>query len=452
MESWSAHTPSPSLKFENSPAESLLSTPSEMYPSLFGTDSTAPTTLNPLDMLTPKSFAQPDEGDVSVLGLSASTPAPETPSADADTPEKKPVKKRKSWGQVLPEPKTNLPPRKRAKTEDEKEQRRVERVLRNRRAAQSSRERKRQEVEGLERRNKELEAMLRDAQQANRALVAELCKVRGPNGALSRPPTSFDALRPSPVTFSQELFSSQDGHSMATEDASSIEQLLTTVPNTNSNTTVNPAALSPTLTPVLEEEDEEDEHEADEHDEPSRDSTPLADAAAPKVGSSPDATQHPAVSVGGSASFGVASDVAATVALDPSSLLGAPGSSGVDLEHGFSLPAAFDADRYVLESGLLASPNSSDFEYDHLVGDDAQSFTFAPTNEFFDISDFITEDPSVVPTHEQLSQHPSHSRAVADSSFFNLETQVSSEDSYLQPQSGASLDGCDDGGIAVSVI
>ena len=39
---------------------------------------------------------------------------------------------------------------KRARTDDEKEQRRIERVLRNRQAAQSSRERKRQEVEKLE--------------------------------------------------------------------------------------------------------------------------------------------------------------------------------------------------------------------------------------------------------------------------------------------------------------
>merc|ERR1712023_191494 len=53
------------------------------------------------------------------------TPAPESNGS-------KPVKKRKSWGQVLPEPKTSLPPRKRAKTEDEKEQRRIERVKRNR--------------------------------------------------------------------------------------------------------------------------------------------------------------------------------------------------------------------------------------------------------------------------------------------------------------------------------
>lgn len=45
---------------------------------------------------------------------------------------------------------TNTAFSKRAKTEDEKEQRRIERVLRNRQAAQSSRERKRQEVEKLE--------------------------------------------------------------------------------------------------------------------------------------------------------------------------------------------------------------------------------------------------------------------------------------------------------------
>lgn len=89
---------------------------------------------------------------------------PFTPSTTASTPEfieqsvtpeptsadKKPVKKRKSWGQELPTPTTNLPPRKRAKTEAEKEQRRIERVLRNRAAAQSSRERKRKEVEALE--------------------------------------------------------------------------------------------------------------------------------------------------------------------------------------------------------------------------------------------------------------------------------------------------------------
>ncbi|CAF9922812.1 MAG: hypothetical protein GOMPHAMPRED_002679 [Gomphillus americanus] len=75
-----------------------------------------------------------------------------TPSlADSDEIlENKPSKKRRSWGQQLPAPTTNLPPRKRAKTEAEKEQRRIERVIRNRLAAHSSRERKRKEVESLE--------------------------------------------------------------------------------------------------------------------------------------------------------------------------------------------------------------------------------------------------------------------------------------------------------------
>src|ERR1700761_4256066 len=86
-------------------------------------------------------------------------------SASADTPkpsEAKTTKKRKSWGQVLPEPKTNLPPRKRAKTADEKEQRRIERVKRNRLAAHNSRERKRQEVEALLTHNMALEQRLKD--------------------------------------------------------------------------------------------------------------------------------------------------------------------------------------------------------------------------------------------------------------------------------------------------
>ncbi|KAK0336017.1 transcription factor that binds to CRE motif [Friedmanniomyces endolithicus] len=61
----------------------------------------------------------------------------------------KPAKKRKSWGQSLPEPTTALPPRKRAKTDDEKEQRRIERIKRNRAAAHNSRERKRAETETL---------------------------------------------------------------------------------------------------------------------------------------------------------------------------------------------------------------------------------------------------------------------------------------------------------------
>lgn len=89
------------------------------------------------------------------LSTSQSSPAPVVVHS-------RQAKKRKSWGQELPEPKTSLPPRKRAKTDDEKEQRRIERIKRNRAAAHNSRERKRQETEtlavALARANAELQA------------------------------------------------------------------------------------------------------------------------------------------------------------------------------------------------------------------------------------------------------------------------------------------------------
>lgn len=103
---------------------------------------------------------------------SSPTPAPHNNNGDGlqTSPppviiHSKPAKKRKSWGQELPEPTTTLPPRKRAKTDDEKEQRRIERIKRNRAAAHNSRERKRQEAENLAvllaRANAELDAYRR---------------------------------------------------------------------------------------------------------------------------------------------------------------------------------------------------------------------------------------------------------------------------------------------------
>ncbi|KAF8427846.1 hypothetical protein EV426DRAFT_371072 [Tirmania nivea] len=124
METMSPHT------MANSPKRELC----EVEDVLFNT-------LTAANSMSPYASASPESSAASV-GTQSATPEP--------TPEKKPVKKRKSWGQELPKPTTNLPPRKRAKTEAEKEQRRIERVLRNRAAAQSSRERKRKEVEALE--------------------------------------------------------------------------------------------------------------------------------------------------------------------------------------------------------------------------------------------------------------------------------------------------------------
>ncbi|PGH17498.1 hypothetical protein AJ79_01098 [Helicocarpus griseus UAMH5409] len=113
--------------------------------------------------------------------LSFDEPA-DKPTIKTESPkpeEKKAVKKRKSWGQELPVPKTNLPPRKRAKTEDEKEQRRIERVLRNRAAAQTSRERKRLEVEKLEGEKLEME-------HQNELLLQRLAQMEAENSRLSR--------------------------------------------------------------------------------------------------------------------------------------------------------------------------------------------------------------------------------------------------------------------------
>jgi transcriptional activator HAC1 len=79
-------------------------------------------------------------------------PTPSTTSQAESTPPPSdpPKKKRKAWGQPVPEIKQILPPRKRAKTAEEKEQRKNERILRNRRAADKSRQRQKAAVAELE--------------------------------------------------------------------------------------------------------------------------------------------------------------------------------------------------------------------------------------------------------------------------------------------------------------
>jgi transcriptional activator HAC1 len=253
-------------KFQHSPAESLMSIPGDNFTSLFDvTTPGATSTMNPMEMMTPKSFTE-DQIPSSLPKIKqeedVSTPSP------SPAPEKKTAKKRKSWGQVLPEPKTNLPPRKRAKTEDEKEQRRVERVLRNRRAAQSSRERKRQEVEALEKRNQELEQAVMAAEQANAKLMMELEQIRR-SGAVSYSPSGLESFRVNP-SLSQELFSPQHTHEP-------IDGLV------SSNTTVDPTALSPVLSPVAESFEEITEQE------PSNEAKPELTES-----TSPDLTQRPA--------------------------------------------------------------------------------------------------------------------------------------------------------------
>ena len=91
----------------------------------------------------------------------SSTVAPFTssdyPSPQSEQPTKK---KRKAWGQPIPDFKVVLPPRKRAKTQEEKEQRKNERVIRNRKAADKSRQRQKAAVAELEIKTTHMEAEL----------------------------------------------------------------------------------------------------------------------------------------------------------------------------------------------------------------------------------------------------------------------------------------------------
>ncbi|KAM0255579.1 hypothetical protein ACHAQJ_005581 [Trichoderma viride] len=445
---------SPLIKFEASPAESFLSAPGDNFSSLFAvsTPSSIATTMDPMEMMTPQSYADEKlESRLSVIPESGEAEDDDddemnddtTSHTDSSSPsDKKPVKKRKSWGQVLPEPKTNLPPRKRAKTEDEKEQRRVERVLRNRRAAQSSRERKRLEVEALEKRNKELETLLINAQKTNLMLVEELNRFRRSSGVVTRSSSPLDSLQDS-ITLSQQLFGSQDDQKVSTTKQSLMDQIM----RSTVNPTVNPASLSPELNPIpdsaaqdfseefpSEESKEEDEEQDDEDSEQT-------------LGLSTDSTQRPAEmlcdlpcqSVEMPKSF-LASQTPTPTALAWALLGGS-----------FGLSAALDADRYVLESGLLASPNSSSIDDDYMAGDSAACFSNQPDFDLFNIDDFLTDDANNVASDIVAASNYAAADHELDLEIHDPETQISSDYPIQQPQSGASSIGCDDGGIAVGV-
>ncbi|KAF4251723.1 hypothetical protein CNMCM8980_005592 [Aspergillus fumigatiaffinis] len=197
----------------------------------------------------------PDIPLLTVSPADTSLNAPETKVQEAKTEEKKPPKKRKSWGQELPIPKTNLPPRKRAKTEDEKEQRRIERVLRNRAAAQTSRERKRLEMEKLENEKIQME-------QQNQFLLQRLSQMEAENNRLSQ----------------------------------QLAQLTAEVRGSRSSTPKpgSPATASPTLTPTLFKQ-EGDELPLERIPFPTPSITDYSPTLKPSsLAESSDVTQHPA--------------------------------------------------------------------------------------------------------------------------------------------------------------
>jgi transcriptional activator HAC1 len=407
------------MQYDHSPTESFISTPREAFSPLFtaATPSAVPGTMNPMDMLSPGY----DDEDVPTKFEDNEEDTAE--SGMPSTSDKKPTKKRKSWGQVLPEPKTNLPPRKRAKTEDEKEQRRVERVLRNRRAAQSSRERKRKEVEALEDRNRVLEKALAKSEKLRELMAQQLAVYQRKEGSL-----------PKSVTLSQELFSSQD--SLKNEPDTSGLSFLDNIPSSSQapNPTVNPASLSPELAPVSDVELAKVQETAPEAEaKPSKETSPA----------SSDLTQHPAVSVGGGAG-----SISGLAEVNIASLGSSTFNDDVfGFGHSFGLSSTFDADRLIHESELFSSPNSTSFGDDYLDRNDTPRFT---EDVPFDISDFLTDDGNGAADVMAASNKAAAEHGL-DFSLFNTETQVSSENPFQQPQSGASTDGCDDGGLAVGL-
>lgn len=339
---------------DHSPAESFLSIPSDNYSSLFTS-----TADSPSQMMTPVSTTYDD---------SRESVAPEDAEADSsqDSSDKKPTKKRKSWGQVLPEPKTNLPPRKRAKTEDEKEQRRVERVLRNRRAAQSSRERKRQEVEALEQRNQELERAFAESQKANQALVEELRRLRGDQPSASRIP-SLESFKEN-VTLSPQLF--------GVDNKAVIDDLV----KTPAQNTVNPASLSPVPTTDFLEQAEpvfKDEEAP---------SPAFEDLSVQPSASTSDVTQRPAVSHIGGEAPGAHDFSGVEYSLPP---------THDDVYLGFGdlgdLSAANNANSALLEGELASSPESAYLDDDTFTGDSAADF-FHQSTYGLDITQLLTEE------------------------------------------------------------
>lgn len=144
---------------------------------------------------------------------------------------------------------------KRAKTDDEKEQRRIERVLRNRAAAQTSRERKRLEMEKLEDEKKKME-------QHNQFLIQRLSQMETENNRLSQQVAQLSA--------------EVRGSRSATPKASS------------------PAIESPTLTPTLFKQ-EGDELPMERIPFPTPSVTDYSPTLKPStLAEASDVTQHPA--------------------------------------------------------------------------------------------------------------------------------------------------------------
>ena len=160
------------------------------------------------------------------LSLEPSNFSAASPSTSVAELEQGQKKKRKAWGQPIPDFKVVLPPRKRARTSEEKEQRKNERVIRNRRAADKSRQRQKAAVAELETSKTLMEqenAALRKALAKYQATFGELPGVQLPALLLSPQINATDqafittpATAPTPISMQPSPHPSTSIESMST--------------------------------------------------------------------------------------------------------------------------------------------------------------------------------------------------------------------------------------------
>lgn len=137
--------------------------------------------------------------------------------------------------------------------------------------------------------------------------------------------------------------------------------------------------------------------------------------------------------------------LASGIASGALSLSAAPSAVDRLLGDDFGLPSSLDLDRWGAENQLSPSADPLNFEYDHLAGDSTPQF------QEFDFEQFLSTDesgaaPGASAGSDSIPQEPE-----STFSLFDSETQVPTETFNQQPHPGASLEGCDDGVIAVGV-
>src|ERR1700753_1358669 len=124
------------------------------------------TTINPAQL----SISQPAaEAPASKSAAASSEAVPPMPAA----PESK-KRKNGSWGAPVGDFKRVIGPRKRAKTEEEKVQRQKERTLRNRRAAEASRQRKAEQYALIEQQRNYLQDLLGKFIEQNTSMIKDI--------------------------------------------------------------------------------------------------------------------------------------------------------------------------------------------------------------------------------------------------------------------------------------